>query len=68
MNNSQLQDKLMLEKNINWNDCTTVEKRGTCVKRTSVDGEIDWTIDNDIPIFTKDRNYVEEVLPKDDEL
>lgn len=68
LNNSQLQDKLMLEKNINWNDCTTVEKRGTCVKRISVDGEVDWTIDNDIPIFTKDRNYVEEVLPKDDEL
>lgn len=64
LNNSQLQDKLMLEKNINWNDYTTVEKRGTCVKRISVD----WTIDNNIPIFTKDRNYVEEVLPKDDEL
>ena len=63
LNNSQLQDKLMLEKGINWNDCKTVEKRGTCVKKNAGG----WYIDNEIPIFTQDRNYIEEVLPKAEE-
>ena len=58
LNNSQLQDKLMLEKSINWNDCSIVEKRGTCVKKVSDN----WTIDFNIPIFTQDRNYIEETF------
>lgn len=58
LNNSQLQDKLMLEKNINWNDYSVVEKRGTCVKKISDN----WTIDTNIPIFTQDRNYIEETF------
>ena len=48
------QDMLMDNFGINWNDCTTSEKRGTCVKN----GEIDLNI----PIFTKDRNYIEELI------
>jgi len=32
-NTSQVQDKLMLEKNINWNDVDTYFKRGGCVYR-----------------------------------
>lgn len=53
-NTSQLQDMLMLEKGINWNDIDVWKKRGSCVKN----GEID----NDIPIFTKDRDYISELL------
>lgn len=126
LNTSEIQDKLMLEKNINWNDCKTYEKRGFCsnkayfLKVVNRDGdEIDidtifkvekdflkecfpmlesdkdltyimrnprlkeifktfidnknksnilmryvirsyWDIDNDIPIFTKNRDYVEK--------
>ena len=60
LNNSQVQDLLMNEKNINWNDCSVVEKRGTCIKR--IQGN--WTIDNDIPIFTKARGYIEAVIPR----
>lgn len=65
LNNSQLQDKLMLEKNINWNDCKTVEKRGTCVIHTW-DEKLNrsrWEIDEDIPIFSQNRDYIEHVLP-----
>ena len=64
LNNSQLQDKLMLEKNINWNDCKTVEKRGTCVIHTW-DEKLNrsrWEIDEDIPIFTQNRDYIEHIL------
>jgi hypothetical protein len=34
LNGSQLQDKMMIEKNINWNDLEVKFKRGTYVKRT----------------------------------
>lgn len=33
LNSTQLQDKMMLEKNVNWNDLETRLKRGTYVKR-----------------------------------
>ena len=64
LNNSQIQDKLHEEKGINWNDCPVVCKRGTCVKKVSVAGISGWIIDSNIPIFTQDRNYIEEVFPK----
>jgi tRNA(His) 5'-end guanylyltransferase len=31
LNNNKVQDKLMVEKNINWNNVPTMFKRGTCV-------------------------------------
>lgn len=57
-NISQVQDMLMLEYGINWNDIDTWKKRGFCI--TSNTG-----YDKEIPIFTKDRNYIEEYLDKD---
>lgn len=61
-NNSEVQDMLMLEKGINWNDIKTWMKRGTCVTRTGVDEEI--------PVFTQDREYIERTLvtPKEREI
>lgn len=66
LNNSQLQDKLHEEKSINWNNCSVVEKRGTCVKRNVTEGKSNWIIDTNIPIFTQNRNYIEEALPKEE--
>ena len=66
MNNSQLQDKLHEEKGINWNDCKTVEKRGSCVIHV-FDKSINrskWIIDEEIPIFTQNRDYIENILEK----
>ena len=66
MNNSQLQDKLHEEKGINWNDCKTVEKRGSCVIHV-FDKSINrskWIIDEEIPIFTQNRDYIENILKK----
>lgn len=51
-NTSQVQDMLMEAHNINWNNLETRYKRGTCV----VNGIIDW----ECPIFTQDRNYIED--------
>ena len=71
---SDIQDMLMLEKHINFNDMPTAFKRGVCCYKTlPVDINIDaitkeetvvqrtrWIIDDEIPIFTQDPNYVEQ--------
>ena len=64
LNNSQLQDKLHEEKCINWNDYKTVEKRGSCVVHV-FDKSINrskWIVDEEIPIFTQNRDYIENIL------
>ena len=64
---SNIQDMLMEQKNINWNNFPTYQKRGTCVVKKEFypeplkgyeDCEVDasdvitrWVIDKDIPIF-----------------
>lgn len=73
---NSIQDMLMTQKGINWNDYATTLKRGSCcikevttVKRVDILGkEVDietrseWVIDNEIPIFSQDRNYIERLI------
>ena len=63
---NDIQDMLMLEKSINWNDFTVSQKRGTCVIKKPVDKnnkKEKWVIDYDIPIFKGfARNYVNELV------
>ena len=54
---NQIQDMLMTEKGINWNDIPTTLKRGSCCVKTESSR---WKIDNDIPIFTSDRDYIDK--------
>jgi len=66
-NNSQLQDMLMHEHSINWNDLPTHQKRGRCVvKQPFIQPDktvrSQWVVDWEIPIFTKDRQYIEQYL------
>lgn len=71
-NNSELQE-MCFQKGINWNDCPVPQKRGRCiVKKTVIKmscgsnpkanyGETIrhvWQVDNNIPIFSADRNYI----------
>ncbi len=68
-----IQDMLMIQKGINWNNLETYKKRGSCciqeeyaiddfytsknIKRTR------WIIDYNIPIFKgKDREYIEKFI------
>lgn len=53
--NSEIQDMLMLQHGVNWNDLETWKKRGTCVLRST-------GVDEDIPIFTQNRAYIEDLL------
>ena len=69
----KIQDMLMLDKGINWNDFPTVQKRGSCCTKTGIHTVVNmktgeqverlvWEIDTEIPIFTQDRNYVERFV------
>ena len=70
-NCSDIQDMLMLEKGINWNDYPTTLKRGSCcIKKPFVINEgtdketvrNKWVIDNEIPIFTQDKDYINKLI------
>lgn len=55
---NDIQDMLMTQKGINFNDMPTEFKRGVCCAKDVVNGG--WVLDKEIPIFTQDRNYVEK--------
>ena len=65
---NQIQDMLMTEKGINWNDFPTYQKRGSCcikeeyyIDSTTV--RTRWVIDKEIPIFKgEDREYIEKLI------
>lgn len=67
----KIQDMLFVEKGINWNDYPTTLKRGSCCIKVPVkinegtDAETirnKWVIDNEIPIFTQDKDYVNKLI------
>jgi len=75
-NNSQLQE-MIFQKGINWNDCPTSQKRGRCIVKKFVESRVafnpktsetvhvdrsEWTVDNEIPIFSADRDYIGQYL------
>lgn len=67
---SEIQDMLMLEKGINWNNFPTVFKRGSCCLRKpdfvindTHDNRKPWMVDEEIPIFRDGgRDYIERLI------
>jgi len=53
-NTDQVQEMLFSKHDVNWNDIPTWQKRGYCSHAGM--------IANEIPIFTKDRDYIEQFL------
>lgn len=78
---NDIQDMLMVQKGINFNDMPTEYKRGVCcyrVPRESVNIDFktkertvsvrnEWQLDFDIPIFTQDRAFIERWVATDSE-
>ncbi len=66
---NNIQDMLMTQKGINFNDMPTEFKRGVCCYKRLAEknGTIrsEWFIDKEIPIFTQDRDYVEKRFHKE---
>lgn len=68
LDGKQLQDKLMLERNINWNDLPTWQKRGVCIiNKEYLKGNAvrrKWIVDQETPIFSQDRSYIDQLLER----
>ena len=72
VNCNQIQEKLFTEKGINWNDFPIFQKRGFCIVKKqynvyssnseNVIVRSRWDMDDNIPVFTQDRNYIEQYL------
>lgn len=68
---NKIQDMLLTQKGINWNDFSTAEKRGVaCIKvneQVNIAGTMDevsrWIIDYEMPILKgEDRKYVDDLI------
>lgn len=56
---NEIQNMLLVEKDVNWNDFSIDKKRGACCIKT----EKGWIIDNNIPIFKNEgRSYIEKLI------
>ena len=64
--NNEVQNMLLLQKGINFNNMPVAFKRGVCCVKTAVDTGVTtrkrWCIDTNIPIFTQDREYIEKTF------
>lgn len=72
----EVMDMLMFQRDVNWNNYQTVQKQGACVVKVAADPiqtaptfkwpgaegvtRSRWAVDEDIPIFTQDRHYIEQ--------
>jgi len=74
-NNSEMQE-MIFQKGQNWNDYPIHLKRGRCIVKDTYtiklkDGteceRTHWVVDNNIPIFSKDKNYIEKYLQVEEE-
>lgn len=78
-NNSELQE-LCFQKGHNWNDVPTRHKRGRCIVKeqypvviTNREGLTEtvmrsrWTVDEEIPVFSQDREYINKYLATEEE-
>lgn len=64
---NQIQDMLMTQKGINWDDIPSYQKRGSCCIKEEYccnnSLRSTWIVDNDIPIFKGDnRKYIEDLI------
>lgn len=70
---SSMKQEMLFQKGINWNDYLPKYKRGSVVKKKlyyieGSDGDTyarsKWIVDPNTPIFTEDREYLYELIPK----
>lgn len=61
---NQLLNKLMEEKNVDWeSDYSIYQRRGCCIIKQYIAGG-SWSYDSITPVFTEDRYYIEKYLPE----
>lgn len=64
--NSAWMHDALHEKGINWNNLPIYQRRGRCVIRKPIKrkgvARSEWAVDREIPVFSKDRPYIETLL------
>ena len=76
LNIKQQQELLFSETGINWNDYPDKFKRGIGIYKESFEKDIDgtkvlrssWKMDENIPIFSSDKEFLKKILERKDEL
>ena len=67
-NCNEIQDMLLTQKGINWNDFATYLKRGSCCIKETYKQDDDtlrthWIIDKEIPVFKgEERDYIDKLV------
>ena len=65
-NSDDVQDMLFTQCAVNWNDLPIPQKRGVCIVREKYqkDGadRSRWIVDQQIPVFTQDREYIDRYV------
>lgn len=65
LKNQAVMQDMLHGKGINWNDTPTRFKRGVGVRKVDYpDSHSKWEVDNEVPIFTQDREYIERIVDK----
>lgn len=59
INSKDVQNKMLTEKDVNWNDEPTYIKRGSAVRKND---EGKWYVDYDMPILTDNREYINDLV------
>lgn len=65
---NDIQDMLMTQKGINWNDLPIYQKRGSCCVKKEIENKstgyrTEWVIDTEIPVFKGDgREYIDKLI------
>lgn len=66
INCTQIKEKLSQEKDINWEDYPAIFRTGSAMRRTktvnAAPQDTNWTMDGNPPLFSKNRNYIEDLL------
>ncbi len=74
--NQKDMQEMCFKKGKNWNDLPTNLKRGRCIYKVLAYHRLRdaseqihkiWSIDNDIPIFTQDRHFIDKFLKVDEQ-
>lgn len=58
---NELQNILLTKYDINWNNFSTVEKRGTCAYKVLKDAEkvrYEWLLDYEMPVLMDDKDFI----------
>jgi tRNA(His) 5'-end guanylyltransferase len=67
LSTDKVQEKLFIEKDVNWNDFSSRYKRGRAVYKQQIEIKPiifrnKWIVDNNIPIFSQNKEFIKQIL------